>query len=68
MKKEKTAPSQLKANREYRKRISQDEEKRLHRNYMTLKRAARSFIHTQSTLEDLNELEQLITQRRKELK
>lgn len=63
----KTTLSQLKASREYRKRVNSDENKREHRNYMIGRRNARSFINTKSTEEDLQELEQLIANRRQQL-
>lgn len=63
----KTPPSQIKASKEYRKRVNEDEEKKEHRNYLTSKRAAKSFINTKATLEDLFELEQLIAQKKESL-
>lgn len=63
----KTSASQLRANREYRKRINDDEEKKKHRNYMTSKRAAKSFINSKATLGDIEELEKLIEERKKAL-
>ncbi|MGI6154447.1 MAG: hypothetical protein ACOYEB_00665 [Enterococcus lemanii] len=63
----KTSEAQLKANREYRKRVNEDEDKKAHRNYMTAKRAARSFINTKATLEDIEEIEQLLAERKKVL-
>lgn len=63
----KTGEAQLKANREYRKRINDDDEKKARRNYMTGRRNARSFINSKATLEDLEDLEQLISERKKEL-
>jgi len=63
----KTSEAQLRANREYRKRINDDEEKKKHRNYMTSKRTAKSFINSKATLEDIEELEQLIEVRKKAL-
>lgn len=67
MEQNKTPLSQLKANREYRKRINEDEEKKAHRNYLSSRRSARSFINNKATLEDLEDLEQLIEQRKKDL-
>ncbi|MEX1550469.1 hypothetical protein [Enterococcus sp. 5B7_DIV0075] len=67
MKENKTPASQLEASRKYRERINTDEEKKAHRNYMTSRRAARSFVNTKATLEDLAELEQLIAERKKQL-
>ncbi|MGX7163348.1 hypothetical protein [Enterococcus massiliensis] len=64
----KTPESQLRANREYRKRVGSDEEKREHRNYMTGRRSARSFINNRATIDDLEELEQLIAERKKALR
>ncbi|WP_442896605.1 hypothetical protein [Enterococcus sp. 5H] len=57
----------MRASKNYRKRINSDEEKKAHRNYMTSKRSAKSFINTKATLEDLAELEQLISERKNEL-
>ncbi|MGM0217626.1 hypothetical protein [Enterococcus sp. AZ126] len=68
MKKENSTPeSQIRASKNYRKRINSDEEKKAHRNYMTSKRSAKSFINTKATLEDLTELELLIAERKNEL-
>lgn len=63
----KTSEAQLRANREYRKRVNEDEEKKARRNYLSGKRAARSFINNKATEDDLNELEQLIQERKKAL-
>lgn len=57
----KTPESQLRASRNYRKRVNEDEEKKAHRNYLAAKRAAKSFIKTKATVEDLEELKKLIT-------
>ncbi|GCF92524.1 hypothetical protein NRIC_04150 [Enterococcus florum] len=62
----KTPSSQIKASQEYRKRISTDEEKRAHRNYMNGRRNARSFIK-KAKVEDLQEMKQLIAERENEL-
>ncbi|WP_430596322.1 hypothetical protein [Enterococcus sp. DIV2163] len=63
----KTPASQIKASKQYRKRVNEDEEKKAHRNYMTSRRAARSFINSKATIEDLDELLQLIEERKKDL-
>ena len=63
----KTSEAQLRANREYRKRVNEDEEKKTRRNYLSAKRAARSFINNKATEDDLKELEQLIEKRKKAL-
>lgn len=63
----KTSEAQRRANREYRKRVNEDEEKKKHRNYMTSKRTAKSFINSKATLKDIEELEQLIEERKKAL-
>lgn len=63
----KTSEAQLRANREYRKRVNEDEEKKARRNYLSGKRAARSFINNKATEDDLKELEQLIEKRKKAL-
>jgi len=63
----KTPASQIKASKQYRKRVNDDEEKKAHRNYMTSRRAARSFINSKATVEDLDELLQLIEERKKSL-
>ncbi|WP_375180106.1 hypothetical protein [Enterococcus rotai] len=62
-----TPESQIRASKNYRKKINSDEEKKAHRNYMTSKRSAKSFINTKATLEDLAELELLISERKNEL-
>lgn len=68
MEKENLTPeSQIRASKNYRKRISSDEKKKAHRNYMTSKRSAKSFINTKATFEDLAELELLISERKNEL-
>lgn len=48
MTEKKTSEAQLRANREYRKRINEDEDKKKHRNYMTSKRTAKSFINSKA--------------------
>jgi len=63
----KTPASQIKASKQYRKRVNEDEEKKAHRNYMTSRRNAQSFINSKATLEDLEKLEQLIKERKKAL-
>ncbi|MBO0475183.1 hypothetical protein JZO86_15975 [Enterococcus ureasiticus] len=68
MKKEYSTPeSQIRASKNYRQKVNSDEEKKAHRNYMTSKRSAKSFINTKATLEDLAELELLIAERKNEL-
>lgn len=63
----KTPASQIKASKQYRKRVNEDEDKKAHRNYMTSRRVARSFINSKATIEDLDELLQLIEERKKDL-
>lgn len=53
--------SQKKADDKWRK------ENKEHANYLRARSAARSFIRNKATKEDLEELEQLIAERRKEL-
>lgn len=53
--------AQKKAQRKY------EEKNREKINYQASRRTARSFIKTKATEEDLNELEALISERRKEL-
>lgn len=67
MSEHKTSEAQLRANREYRKRVNEDEKKKARRNYLSGKRAARSFINNKATEDDLKELEQLIAERKKSL-
>ena len=43
------------------------EQNKARRNYLSARGTARSFIRNKATLEDLEELEQLIAERRKEL-
>ncbi|HEM3661130.1 TPA: hypothetical protein U1C79_001048 [Streptococcus suis] len=51
--------------REATKRWLNDDEKRKHRNYLTYRGTARSFIRNHAKAEDLDELETLIKERRK---
>ncbi|MDY4003752.1 MAG: hypothetical protein SO018_04435 [Ligilactobacillus saerimneri] len=44
-----------------------NEKNRAHRSYLSARGTARSFIRNKATLDDLNDLEQLITSRRKYL-
>ena len=53
--------AQKKAQKKY------DEENRQKRNYLARRSTARSFIRKNATEEDLQELEQLIAERRKEI-
>ncbi|EOS7999123.1 hypothetical protein DW624_RS00840 [Enterococcus hirae] len=61
----KTPASQIKASKRYRERVNEDEEKKAHRNYMSARRTARSFINSKATLKDLEELEHLIVERKR---
>lgn len=57
----KTSEAQIKANKKW------NEANRERANYMRSKSSAKSFIRNKATLEDLEELEKLIDERRKEL-
>ncbi|MEQ3452480.1 hypothetical protein ABM133_08820 [Enterococcus cecorum] len=59
--------SQLKANKKYREKIQADDEARKERNRKNQFRTAKSYIRLHSTLEDLEELEKLILERKKAL-
>ncbi len=52
------------------KRASQkwNEKNRAHRTYLTARSGARGFIRNKATLEDLQELQEMISKRLKELK
>ncbi|KLO64304.1 hypothetical protein AA986_11455 [Enterococcus cecorum] len=63
----KTSESQLKANKKYREKIQADDEARKERNRKNQFRTAKSYIRLHSTLEDLEELEKLILERKKAL-
>lgn len=63
----KTSESQLKANKKYREKIQTDDEARKERNRKNQFRTAKSYIRLHSTLEDLEELEKLILERKKAL-
>ena len=67
MKTNKTSESQLKANRKYREKIQADDDARKERNRKNQFRTAKSYIRLHSTSEDLEELESLITARKKAL-
>lgn len=58
----KTRESQIKANKKW------QENNREHSNYLRSRSSARSFIKNKATLEDLEELEKLILERRNSLK
>ena len=57
--------STLEAQKEATKRWLTDEEKRKHRNYLTYRGTARSFIRNHAKPDDLEELESLIQEKRK---
>lgn len=57
----KTRESQIKANKKW------QENNREHSNYLRSRSSARSFIKNKATLEDLEELEKLILERRNSL-
>ena len=63
----KTSESQLKANKKYREKIQADDDARKERNRKNQFRTAKSYIRLHSTLEDLEELEKLILERKKAL-
>ncbi|MGM0175668.1 hypothetical protein [Enterococcus sp. DIV0800] len=63
----KTSEHRLEQYKNYRQRVSEDPEKKEHRNYMSSRRNARSFIRTKATSEDLKELLKLIEERKKVL-
>lgn len=64
----KTSESQLKASKEYRKRVNQDPKKKERNNYLASRRSANSFIRNKATQEDLDELKKLINDREQQLK
>lgn len=63
----KTSEAQLKASKEYRKRIQTDDEKKWHRNKQTTLRSARNHIKNYSDEESLKELRGLIEIKLREL-
>lgn len=56
---------QQKADREYRKKVQSDEEKRIERNRKIKFRNARSFIQNYATREELEELKKIIQEKQK---
>lgn len=64
----KTSDSQLRANKKYREKVQNDEEKKWQRNKMNTLRSARNHIRNYSDLDSLNELKELIDIREEELK
>ena len=65
--KEYKGSSQEKADKRYREKVSKDEELRKKRSKASAYRTTKSYIRNHSTFEELSELEQLITQRKKDL-
>ena len=63
----KTSEAQLRATRKYREKIQADDEARKERNRKNQFRTAKSYIRLHSTLDDLEELEELIEARKKAL-
>ncbi|EOT44868.1 hypothetical protein [Enterococcus columbae] len=63
----KTSEAQLKATKKYREKIQADDDARKERNRKNQFRTAKSYIRLHSTLEDLEELEELIATRKKVL-
>ncbi|HFK0261618.1 TPA: hypothetical protein ACGXKD_002242 [Listeria monocytogenes] len=59
MTKKSTSDAQLKANKEWQNKNKE------HANYLKSRSAARSFINKKATLEDLEELEKFIIERKK---
>lgn len=65
--KEYKGSSQEKADKRYREKVSSDEELRKKRSKASAYRTAKSYVRNHSTMEELEELEQLIEQRKKDL-
>lgn len=63
----KTSEAQLRATRKYREKIQSDDEARKERNRKNQFRTAKSYIRLHSTLDDLEELAELIEERKKAL-
>jgi hypothetical protein len=63
----KTPESVLKAQKKYRAKVLQDDEKRLRSNYLASRRATNSFIKNKATEEDLEMIINLVEERKKAL-